>query len=107
MSFSNTYVHNILIGLDDFGAALLFNRTDCTISTMCRIVQLANTKAAGGAWALGALKLHKWQLVFLNWLAPFLDDLQTNHCALALQGDLQRANSTQSLLNAISQPKAS
>ncbi len=98
MTWSKTYSHNVLIALDCLGAALLFNRNDVTISTLCRIVQLSDAKAAHAAWQLSALGLRPCQVTFLRWLGPFLDDLQKNHCAEALQGDVQRANSIKSLL---------
>ncbi len=98
MSWSKTYAHNVLIGLDCLGAALFFNKNDVTISSMCRIVQLYDAKAQSSAWQLRILNLHPVQVTILRWLAAFLDDLQKNHCALAVQGDLQRAESVKKLL---------
>lgn len=99
MSFARTYVHSVLVGLDDFGAAVFFNRNDVTISTLCRIVQLARAKDAGGEWALKQLGLWKWQYVVLAWLGPFLNDLQTNHCEKARLADIQRAKRILTLLD--------
>lgn len=101
MSWTGTYTHNVLLGIDFLGAIIFFNRTDLTISALCRIVQLYDAKAAGAAWAYQQLKLWKWQAEALRWLAPFLDDLQVNHCQKALEGDAQRARSALSLYNAV------
>jgi hypothetical protein len=98
MSWPNTYVHNVLIALDCLGAALLFNHNDITISSMCRLVQLADSKADKAAWQLAALKLSSWQVTLLRWIAAFLEDLQKGHCAKAVEGDMQRAKSIQQLL---------
>jgi hypothetical protein len=85
MSFDNTYVHNVLIGLDQLGAALLFSRNDLTISTMCDMVMKGDD---------APLKLSGWQRAFLKWLGPVLNKIQTNHCAGARDGDRDRATST-------------
>lgn len=85
MSFDNTYTHSVLIGLDMFGAALMFNRNDLTISTMCDMVMKGDD---------ASLKLHGSQRAFLAWLGPVLNKIQANHCAEARQGDIERANST-------------
>jgi len=92
MSFAGTYAHSVLIGLDDLGAGVFFNRNDITISSLCRLSQLGQ---------LGPLKLAAWQIVFLKILAPTLDRIQPNHCELARQGDIARA---QSMIALLSQP---
>lgn len=85
MSFDNTYVHNVLIGLDQLGAAILFNRNDLTISTMCDMVLKGDD---------APLELHGWQRAFLKWLGPVLNKIQADHCGQARLGDEARANST-------------
>lgn len=89
MSFDNTYTHSVLIGLDMFGAALLFNRNDLTISTMCDMVMKGDD---------ASLKLHGLQRAFLAWLGPVLNKIQASHCPEARQGDIERANSTLKVL---------
>ena len=96
MAWSKTYVHNILIGLDCLGAALLFNRNDITISSMCRVVQLHDANET--SWRINGLDLQRWQIIFLRWLAVILDKIQTGHCAKAVEGDLERAKSIERLL---------
>jgi hypothetical protein len=100
MSWTRTYTHNVLIGLDMLGAAIFFNRNDITISSMCRLVQLYDREAPGAAWCFRRLKLWKWQVTVLRWLAIFLDDLQKNHCAQAFNGDARRAISLLSFYDA-------
>lgn len=89
MSFDNTYSHNVLVGLDMFGAALLFNRDDLTISTMCDMVMKGDD---------ASLKLHGWQRAFLAWLGPVLNKIQADHCGQARLGDIARAESTLKVL---------
>ena len=98
MSWSDTYSHNVLIGLDYLGAALLFNRDGITISSMCRVVQLFDMKIDKADQQLAELNLHPWQIVFLRWLAIVLDKIQAGHCAKAVEGDLERAESIKRLL---------
>jgi hypothetical protein len=98
MSWDKTYSHNLLIALDQFGAAVIFNHPDLTISTLCRIVQLADDRVEDFPARLESLRLSRWQLRFLRWLAPKLDQVQSSHCELSRRGDLQRADSTSKLL---------
>lgn len=85
MAWDTTYTHTVLIGLDQLGAALLFNRNDLTISTMCDMVMTGDD---------ASLKLSGWQRAFLKWLGPVLNKIQADHCAGARDGDRDRANST-------------
>lgn len=89
MAWDRTYSHTLLIALDDLGASIFFNRPDLTISTLCWLV--ANGKDA-------PLKLWGWQRMALKFLGPILNRIQTDHMALAKEGDLERAQSTQTLL---------
>lgn len=84
MSWDNTYTHNVLIGLDQFGAAVLFNRNDLTISTICDMVMKGDYDRP----------LKPWQKDFCLWLGPKLNKLQANHCAESRQGDEDRAVAT-------------
>lgn len=91
MSWDKTYTHTVLIGLDQFAAAVIFNRPDLTISTMCWMVM------EGQAFDL---KLSGWQIAILAWLGPKLDRMQANHCAEAKDGDIARAQQTLKALGA-------
>lgn len=85
MAWDKTYSHNVLIAADQFGAAVLFNRPDLTISTMCWMVMEGQD---------ASLKLNAVQRGFLNWLGPKLNKIQADHCATARQGDIDRARLT-------------
>lgn len=89
MSWDRTYSHNVLYGLDCFGAILFWNQPDITISSLCRLVQLNK---------ISALKLYGWQHWILKQLAPVLNWIQTNHCELARLSDIARAKRTLALL---------
>jgi len=99
MTWEKSYVHTVLLGLDMFGAAVLFNQTDITISSMCRLQQMADYESIAGkqydgTWTqrYDSLKLWRWQHLFLRVLAIGLDKLQTAHCEGARCGDINRAN---------------
>jgi hypothetical protein len=83
MSWSKTYTHTLLIALDQFAAAIIFNRPDLTISTLCWLVRPGNTDKD--------LKLYVWQRWALVKLGPILDKIQANHCEQAKDGDRHRA----------------
>lgn len=89
MAWDTTYTHTVLIGLDQLGAAILFNRNDLTISTMCDMVAKGDD---------ASLKLQGWQRAFLKRLGPVLNKIQADHCAQARVGDEGRATSTLSVL---------
>lgn len=91
MSWSNTYTHTLAIAVDMLTAATFWNQEDVTVSTLCRIVQLADAGEGDFVMRLGTLKLSASQVDFLRWLAPRLDRLQANHCELARQADGARA----------------
>lgn len=92
MAWNKTYTHTLLIGLDQFAAAVIFNRPDLTISTLCYLVM------AGQAWDV---KLSRWQIWLLSRLGPALDWIQAGHCKQAKAGDVARAQSTLQALGGI------
>ncbi len=98
MAWTRTYLHNVLVGLDAWGAAVFFNRNDVTISTMCRIVQLYDAKDADAVAVVTHMNLHDWQIGVLRRLAVGLNEIQPNHCELARQGDIERAQRILALL---------
>lgn len=87
MSWDQTYSHTFLIALDEWGAAVFFNRLGLTISTLACLVRDGKD---------GPLKLSPWQRSFLRWLGP---RLTTAHCAAALKADLARAQVNVALLS--------
>lgn len=90
MSWDGTYSHTVLIAVDQFAAAVIFNRADLTVSTMCWMVATGNDSS---------LKLSTWQRWSLVKLGPVLNRIQTNHCALSADGDRLRARSTLAALH--------
>lgn len=97
-NWSRTYLHNLLVALDSFAAAIFFNRPDLTISALCRVVQLA---ANGGQWQWRVervLKFARWQVVVLRGIGAALNFTFKNHCEAARLSDLARAASTLKLL---------
>jgi hypothetical protein len=91
MSWDRTYSHTVLIAIDQFAAAIIFNRPDLTVSTMCWMVMTGND---------AGLKLSPWQRWILVKLGPLLNKVQTNHCKAARDGDYARAESTLAMLGA-------
>lgn len=85
MSWGRTYSHTVLIAVDQFAAAIVFNRPDLTISSMCWMVMSGNDCT---------LKLSTWQRWILVKLGPVLNRIQANHCLDAAVGDYQRAART-------------
>ncbi len=89
MSWSATYSHTLAIAFDDLAAAVLFNRDDLTVSSLCRLAQLDR---------LAPLKLCAWQVAVLKRLASILDRIQAHHCERARLGDIARGNAMAALL---------
>lgn len=103
MAWGGTYAYRVLIGLDRLGAALLFNRNDITISTLCGLVQLADSARPDRRKAFRlvlSFGLHPVQLWLLRQLTYVLDKIQRNHCQLAICGDVQTAQSIVAMLKA-------
>lgn len=98
MSWDGTYTHSVAIGFDQLGAAVLFNRPGLTISSLSRIVELADQGVAPFPERLRSLKLSAWQIDLLRWLGKQLDGHWPDHCEGARQGDLARADAAIALL---------
>lgn len=98
MSWSGTYTHNVAIALDELAAAVFFNRNDVTVSSLCRIVQLADSGVHGWPERLRSLGFAPWQVAVLRWLARRLDALQPFHCELARVSDIERSGTARALL---------
>lgn len=101
MSWDKSYVHTLAYSLDIGCACVFWNTPDVTVSGMCRVVQLSDADGGNGLWGshLESLKLWKWQVSVLRWLAPILDKIQANHCEGARQADLARAARITALLS--------
>lgn len=103
MAWGGTYSYRVLVGLDRLGAALLFNRDDITISTLCGLVQLADgarpdrKRAFRLVLSFGLHPVQLWALRQLSWV---LDRIQPCHCQRAIDGDVRTAKSVVAMLKA-------
>ena len=76
------YWLTLLIALDQWCAAVLFNRPDLTISAMCWAVRTGVD---------GPLKLSPFQRAVLMRTGNLLEWVNPGHCESARQADLERA----------------
>lgn len=76
---NRTWVHLLLLGIDDFGAIVLFGKIGITISGLCKIAMAGQD---------GQLKLYGWQRSLLLWLGARLGHA---HCDAAALSDIDRA----------------
>lgn len=92
------YVLSLLIGLDQLGAALFFNRNDFTISSLSGICLNSEIDPS---WLkeIATLKLSPGQVKLLKVLAKILNKIQANHCSKAIASDLARASYITAILN--------
>lgn len=98
MSWDKTYSHTLVLGLDRFGAAILFNQPDITISSLCWVVREAPFgKIAEDA--LPKLKLYRWQNCALVIIGNALEYFWPGHCEAARLGDLQTGELSRGLLS--------
>jgi hypothetical protein len=95
-----SYVYTLLLALDRFAAAILFNRADITISSLCWVARnmLTTPPDPIAAAASAILKFAPWQVWFLTHTATALEFLQAGHCAEARQTDIETADTTEALL---------
>lgn len=91
MSWDKTYSHTLLLALDRFGAALLFNEPDITISSLCWIYRKAPV-------TLCELKLSPWQAAALRVIGNGLERFWPGHCVSARAGDLDTSARSRRLL---------
>jgi hypothetical protein len=82
---SKTYAHTVAVAIDQFWAAILFNRPDLTISAMCGLVL-----AGRGA----VLKANRVQTFVLRVTGRALNAVFTGHCDQAMAADIERAQAT-------------
>jgi hypothetical protein len=76
---SRTWLQFLLIGIDDLGAVVFFNRPGITISSLCKLAMAGEDTP---------LKLWPWQRRVLLWIGARLGHA---HCDAAALADLERA----------------
>ena len=100
MSWAGSYAHTVALAIDEFAAAVFFNRPDLTISALCRVVQLADAGEEGWQWKVDrVLKLNRWQVAVLRCIGWALNFTFKNHCEAARLADLTRAAGVIKLLD--------
>lgn len=86
MTSGQPYALEAGLGLDFWAAATFFGAYGITVSTMAGLVR--DGKDA-------PLRLYGWQRGFLRWLEP---KLSREHCAKALQHDIERCKTALTLM---------
>jgi hypothetical protein len=99
------YLMTLAIALDRFGAAVLFNMTDCCISSLCWVMLVSagklNATAAQKAIAdtsLKALNPYRWQEELLLVIGRALEWHCPGHCKASANADILTAMRTISYL---------
>ncbi len=97
----HTYLMTLLIALDRFGAALLFNMTDCCISSLCWVmlasagrIPSSSSERTVADKTLKALNPYRWQEELLLVIGRGLEWLSPNHCVLSARADILTAMRT-------------
>lgn len=98
MSWDRAWSHTVVIAVDQLAAAVFFNRSDVTVSSLCRVVQLADAGVEDFPERLRYLNLSDRQVEALRWIGTQLDKRWPGHCEGARLGDLGRQGSARSLL---------
>lgn len=109
MDTKKPYWLTLLLALDRFGAALLFNRPDLTISTLCWMVLTVEGSRRNPvsptppllmvAWGmLRAIDPYPWQCVVLRLIGRGLEWLSPGHCNRARVSDMALLIATAQLL---------
>lgn len=88
----------LLLALDRWGAAVIYNRPDITISALCWCVRNSLQGDPTATQAVVTLNLYRWQHWSLKWIAAGLEKIQKGHCVQARATDLETAQSTINLL---------
>ena len=99
MSWEGTYSHTVAIATAQFAAAVLLNRSDITVSSLCRVVQLADAGIEDFPDRLRALEFSDRQIRALRWIGRKLEEHWPGHCEEARKGDLLRYAAVGSLLH--------
>jgi hypothetical protein len=101
----HTYLMTLLIGLDRFGAAVLFNMTDCCISSLCWVMLAYSGRIPASASereladkTLKALNPYRWQEELLLLIGRALEWKWPGHCKASANADILTAMRTISYL---------
>lgn len=98
MSFQRTYLHTLAVATDDLLAALLFNRDDVTISSLCGLYRRATGGDPRATAVLAAMDLKGWQRTFLRVVGNGLERILPGHCERAVGADILRGQAMVALL---------
>lgn len=99
MSFQRSYVHTVLVAIDQTAAAVLFNRDDVTISSLCGLVRRMDAGNHTADFTLHvALQLRPWQIGFLRFTGMALEKFWPGHCEGAISSDVARGARAQAIL---------
>ncbi len=98
MSFSQTYLHTVLVAIDDLGASVLFDLDDTTISALCGVQRRSDAGDAQATGALATLGLRPWQHAFLRAVGRLLEWIRPGHCERAIGADILRGQAMVALL---------
>lgn len=97
-AMKHAYLLAILIGLDRFGAVILFNTTDMCISSLCwvmlvysRRLPASPAEATLAAKTLEAMKPYRWQEEVLLVIGRALEWLRPGHCKESATSDILTA----------------
>lgn len=92
-----TYFKRFWRGFDRFGAAVIYNIEDVTISSLCWVVLNADTNITAKK-ALVTLRLAPWQHATLKWIGHGLEFFWPGHCEGARISDIGVSENIQELL---------
>ena len=98
MAWTRTYLHTLAVAIDDAAAAVLFNRDDVTISSLCGLYRRSRAGDARAAAVLAAMGLKGWQRTFLRLVGDGLERILPGHCARAIAADILRGQAMVALL---------
>ena len=98
MSFQRTYLHTLAVAVDDLGAAVLFNRDDVTISSLCGLYRRSTAGDPRAAAVLAVMGLKGWQTGFLRLVGDGLERILPGHCERAIGADILRGQAMVALL---------
>ena len=98
MSFSQTWIHTVLVAIDDLGASVLFDLDDTTISALCGVQRRSDAGDSQATGALATLGLRRWQQAFLRAVGRLLEWIKPGHCERAIAADLARGRTMRGIL---------
>lgn len=100
MSWSKTYTHTLAIAADMLGSAIVWNKPDVCISSLCCIVRYRDR---GNAYQKLRARQHlrkfaPWQISALRAIGNALEWLDKGHCEASRRADLSRLATAQDFL---------